>query len=102
MNQDQPPLHSIHKGTVHAIKDFGLFVELPGFPRNHGLVHVSQIAHHRVSSVEGELAGRTEVYVKVISLDGGKVALSMKVRDHSTRLVAQSLSPFHCMCYSLM
>ena len=42
-----PPLHSIHKATVHSIRPFGMFVRIEGY-RNHGLVHLSQVSEHEV------------------------------------------------------
>lgn len=40
---DTPPsVGSIHRGTVHTIKPFGLFIAIPGY-RRHVLVHHSQV-----------------------------------------------------------
>ena len=44
-----------------------------------GLVHISQLAHHRVNSVSDELSEGEQVMVKVLEIDRqGKVRLSRK------------------------
>ncbi len=64
-------------GTVKKIVDFGAFVEI--LPNVDGLVHISQLAHHRVKSVTDELAEGEEVLVKVLEVDRqGKIRLSRK------------------------
>lgn len=64
-------------GTVRKIVDFGAFVEI--LPNVDGLVHISQLAHHRVKSVTDELAEGEEVLVKVLEVDRqGKIRLSRK------------------------
>ena len=69
--EDEPPpeLHSIHRGKVASIKDYGVFVEMEG-RRRHGLVHISQVSGSRIEAEDlptivevGEA-----VWVKVISL----------------------------------
>jgi polyribonucleotide nucleotidyltransferase len=64
-------------GKVQRITDFGAFVEiLPGLD---GLLHVSEIANHRVKDVRDELKEGEQVMVKVINVDpSGKVRLSRK------------------------
>lgn len=42
MNDGPPTVGSIHRGTVHTIRPFGLFVAIEGF-RKHVLVHHSQV-----------------------------------------------------------
>ncbi len=69
---------SVHKGTVTRIATFGCFVKLgPGIE---GLVHISELAHHRVSRVDTMVSEGQEVDVKVLSFDrdSQKIALSMK------------------------
>ena len=64
-------------GTVRKIVDFGAFVEI--LPNVDGLVHISQLAHHRVKSVTDELAEGEEILVKVLEVDRqGKIRLSRK------------------------
>jgi polyribonucleotide nucleotidyltransferase len=64
-------------GTVRKIMDFGAFVEV--LPGTDGLVHISQLAHHRVKSVSDEVAEGDQILVKVLEIDRqGKIRLSRK------------------------
>ena len=67
----------IYKGKVVKIMDFGAFVEiLPGVD---GLVHISQLAEHRVNRVQDEVNEGDEIMVKVLEVDKqGKIRLSRK------------------------
>ncbi len=67
----------IYLGTVRKIMDFGAFVEI--LPGTDGLVHISQLAHHRVKAVSDEVAEGDQVLVKVLEIDKqGKIRLSRK------------------------
>jgi polyribonucleotide nucleotidyltransferase len=67
----------IYKGAVKKIMDFGAFVEV--VPNRDGLVHISQLAEHRVKRVEDVVKEGEEIYVKVIEIDdNGKIRLSHK------------------------
>ncbi|MPY91384.1 MAG: polyribonucleotide nucleotidyltransferase [Luteitalea sp.] len=72
-----PELHKTYLGKVVRIADFGAFIEiLPGMD---GLLHVSEIALHRVKDVRDELNEGDQVLVKVINVDpSGKIRLSRK------------------------
>jgi polyribonucleotide nucleotidyltransferase len=63
-------------GKVVRLAEFGAFVEL--FPGTDGLLHVSEIAEHRVKDVRDELKLGDQVLVKVLSIEGNKVRLSRK------------------------
>ncbi len=66
-----------YMGTVRKIVDFGAFVEI--LPNMDGLVHISQLAEHRVQSVSDELTEGEQVLVKVLEIDKqGKIRLSRK------------------------
>jgi polyribonucleotide nucleotidyltransferase len=57
--------------------DFGAFVEI--LPGTDGLLHVSEMAHHRVQDVRTEVKEGDQVLVKVVSIDpSGKIRLSRK------------------------
>ncbi len=72
----------IYEGEVVRIVDFGAFVNL--VPGRDGLVHISQIAQHRVENVADELSEGQTVRVKVLEVDRqGKVRLSMKALEES-------------------
>ncbi len=64
-------------GTVRKIMDFGAFVEV--LPGTDGLVHISQLAHHRVKAVTDEVKEGEQILVKVLEIDKqGKIRLSRK------------------------
>ncbi|HIP32324.1 MAG TPA: polyribonucleotide nucleotidyltransferase [Crocinitomicaceae bacterium] len=63
--------------TVKNIMDFGAFVEYT--PGQEALVHISEIAEHRVEKVTDELKEGQKVTVKIIGIDHlGRVKLSIK------------------------
>jgi polyribonucleotide nucleotidyltransferase len=67
----------IYHGKVVGIKEFGAFVEI--LPDRDGLLHISEIADHRIKQVEDVLKMGDEVWVKVIGVDDrGKVKLSRR------------------------
>jgi len=67
----------IYEGKVVRLADFGAFVNI--LPGKDGLVHISQIADHRVENVADELQEGQTVRVKVLEIDRqGRVRLSMK------------------------
>jgi polyribonucleotide nucleotidyltransferase len=70
-------LNKTYLGKVQRITDFGAFVEiLPGVD---GLLHISEIAPHRVKDVRDELKEGEQLLVKVINVDpSGKIRLSRK------------------------
>jgi polyribonucleotide nucleotidyltransferase len=72
-----PELNKTYLGKVQRITDFGAFVEI--MPGTDGLLHVSEIANHRVKDVRDELKEGEQVLVKVINIDPtGKIRLSKK------------------------
>jgi len=72
-----PELNKTYLGKVQRITDFGAFVEI--MPGTDGLLHVSEIANHRVKDVRDELKEGEQLMVKVINIDPtGKIRLSRK------------------------
>jgi polyribonucleotide nucleotidyltransferase len=72
-----PEVGKIYKGKVKRIVEFGAFVEI--LPGTDGLLHISQIAEHRIQRVQDVLSEGDEVNVKVIEIDtSGKIRLSRK------------------------
>jgi polyribonucleotide nucleotidyltransferase len=70
-------LNKTYMGKVQRITDFGAFVEI--MPGTDGLLHVSEIANHRVKDVRDELKEGQQILVKVINVDPtGKIRLSRK------------------------
>ncbi|CAI7764152.1 unnamed protein product [Closterium sp. NIES-53] len=80
-------VYGIYKGKVSRIMEFGCFVQidLPGsHEKKEGLVHVSQIASRRINSAKDAVERDQEVWVKVISMSGPKLSLSIRDVDQKT------------------
>lgn len=72
-----PKPGDIYTGKVVRIMNFGAFVEIA--IGKEGLLHISQIDHHRVEKVEDVLSVGDEVKVKVTEIDRqGRINLSRK------------------------
>jgi len=73
---------AVLKGTVTRTTAFGAFVKLA--PGIEGLVHISEIAGHRVSNVAAFIKEGQEVDVKVLNVDRDtqKISLSIKQAIH--------------------
>ena len=79
----EPEIGRIYTGKVVRIMDFGAFVNFIG--SRDGLVHISELAAHRVEKVTDIVKEGDEVKVKVLDIDDrGKVRLSMRVVDQDT------------------
>jgi len=70
----------VYNGKVVRIEEYGAFLEI--LPNIIGLLHVSEIAHHRVRSVRDVLKIGQMLEVKVISIDeDNKVRVSRKALE---------------------
>ncbi|HWX23758.1 MAG TPA: polyribonucleotide nucleotidyltransferase [Vicinamibacteria bacterium] len=70
-------LNKTYLGKVVRVVDFGAFVEI--LPGTDGLLHVSEMAAHRVQDVRSEVKEGDQILVKVVSIDpSGKIRLSRK------------------------
>ena len=67
---------SIVEGKVTRITNFGAFVELE--EGKVGLIHISEVAEVYVNDVHDFLSEGDTVQVKIVSMDGNKIALSLK------------------------
>ncbi|XP_031116099.1 probable pre-mRNA-splicing factor ATP-dependent RNA helicase DEAH5 [Ipomoea triloba] len=81
---EEPELYRVYKGRVSRVMDTGCFVQLDECRGKEGLVHVSQMATRRVSNAKDLVKRDQEVYVKVISVSGQKLSLSMRDVDQNT------------------
>lgn len=100
---ERPVLYKIYSGRVSSLKDFGAFVQLEGISGRAeginkyklakdmladnvaGLVHVSAIQQSgRVNSASDLLSRGQLVKVKVMSVAGSRISLSMKDVDQAT------------------
>jgi polyribonucleotide nucleotidyltransferase len=81
-----PEVGKTYLGKVVRIAEFGAFVEI--FPGTDGLLHVSEIAEHRVKEVKDELREGDQVLVKVLAIEGNRIKLSRKavLREQRAKL----------------
>ena len=72
-------------GKVVRLADFGAFIEI--FPGTDGLLHISEVAEHRIKDIRDELKMGDQLLVKVIAVEGNKVRLSRKavLRDQRAK-----------------
>jgi ribosomal protein S1 len=65
-------------GTVTRLADFGAFVDLGS--GSEGLVHISELAEHRIKSPKDVVKEQQVITVKVLSVDPAtrRIALSLK------------------------
>jgi polyribonucleotide nucleotidyltransferase len=71
-----PEVGKTYLGKVVRLAEFGAFVEI--FPGTDGLLHISEIAEHRVKDVKDELREGDQVMVKVLGIEGNRIKLSRK------------------------
>ncbi len=71
-----PEVGKTYLGKVVRLAEFGAFVEI--FPGTDGLLHVSEIAEHRVKEVKDELRDGDQILVKVLAIEGNRIKLSRK------------------------
>lgn len=74
----QPEVGEVYEGKVKSIMAFGAFVEF--MPGKDGLLHISEVNHSRLESMEGVLKEGEKIQVKLIGVDPktGKFKLSRK------------------------
>jgi polyribonucleotide nucleotidyltransferase len=71
-----PEIGKTYLGKVVRLAEFGAFIEL--FPGTDGLLHISEIAEHRVKEVKDELNEGDQVLVRVLGIEGNRIKLSRK------------------------
>jgi polyribonucleotide nucleotidyltransferase len=81
-----PEIGRTYLGKVVRLAEFGAFVEI--FPGTDGLLHVSEIAEHRVKEVKDELREGDQILVKVLAIEGNRIKLSRKavLREQRAKL----------------
>ncbi len=74
-----PEVGDVYDSVVKSIVAFGAFVEF--MPGKQGLLHISEISHSRLETMDGVLKEGDEIKVKLIGVDPktGKFKLSHKV-----------------------
>ncbi len=75
-----PEIGAVYKGEVVKIMDFGAFVRIK--TGTDGLVHISELANHRVKKVSDVVKEGDIIKVKVLDITrDGKIRLSLKAVD---------------------
>ncbi len=84
-----PEIGRTYLGTVTRLAEFGAFVEI--IPGTDGLLHISEVAEHRIKDIKDELKEGDQVLVKVLSVEGNRIKLSRKaiLKEQRARLEAQ-------------
>ena len=83
---DSPKLLKVYNGSVTGVKDFGAFVNIQGVKgKVDGLVHVSAMQEGVRVNHPSDLVSRGQpVKVKIMSIEGNRIGLSMKEVDQIT------------------
>src|ERR1700759_2531580 len=84
-----PEVGKTYLGKVVRLAEFGAFVEI--IPGTDGLLHISEIAEHRVKEVKDELKEGAQVLVKVLGIEGNRIKLSRKaiLKEQRAKMAAQ-------------
>ena len=74
-----PEIGNVYEAEVKSIMPYGAFVEF--MPGKQGLLHISEISHSRLETLEGVLKEGEKIQVKLLEIDNktGKFKLSRKV-----------------------
>jgi polyribonucleotide nucleotidyltransferase len=88
-----PEIGKVYLGKVVRLAEFGAFVEL--FPGTDGLLHISEIAEHRVKEVKDELSEGDQIMVKVLAIEGNRIKLSRKalIKEQKAKLAHSAPAP---------
>jgi polyribonucleotide nucleotidyltransferase len=78
-------------GKVVRLVEFGAFVEI--FPGTDGLLHISEVAEHRIRNIRDELKEGDQVLVKCVAIEGNKIRLSRKALLREQRDKRGSTAP---------
>jgi small subunit ribosomal protein S1 len=73
---------------VSRIAQFGAFVKLA--PGVEGLIHISELAHHKVFRVENVVKEGEEVECKVLSVDAEAQRMSLSLKATIAKAVKES------------
>lgn len=77
--ENQYQIDQVIEGKVVQIKEYGAFVELePGLD---GLVHISEIAHKRVTNIADELTVGETVQAKILDIDRERKRISLSIKE---------------------
>ncbi|MEO8268491.1 MAG: S1 RNA-binding domain-containing protein [Aureliella sp.] len=85
------PTGSVVNGAVTRIAEFGAFVRIATGVE--GLIHISELAHHRVQNVATVVQEGQEVEVKILSVDAEqqRISLSLKAAQAAPETASNAL-----------
>ena len=90
----------VYTGKIVRLEEYGGFVEI--LPNIVGLLHISEIAHHRIRNIRDALKMGQTVQVKVLAIDeDNKIKLSKRALEHNSSPSSdfnqnrQNKSPFY-------
>jgi small subunit ribosomal protein S1 len=89
--EDRFPTDAVVNGKVTRVAEFGAFVELE--PGLEGLVHVSELAAHRVRAPADVVKPGQEVRVRVLELDKEKRRIALSIRRAEEAMPAATSAP---------
>ena len=73
---------NVLEGTITGITKFGAFVDLG--EKQTGLVHISEVSNEYVENINDFLKVTDQVKVKVLTVEGNKISLSIKQTQPNT------------------
>jgi len=82
------PVGATVRGPVSRIAQFGAFVKLA--PGVEGLIHISELAHHKVFRVENVVKEGEEVECKVLSVDADAQRIGLSLKATIAKAVKES------------
>lgn len=75
---DETKMHQTYLAKITRIANFGAFASLSN--GKEGLIHISQISHHKINDISKHLKLGQKVSVKVVEIDRyGRIRLTMKI-----------------------
>jgi len=92
---------NMYDGTISGISSYGLFVTIGGCVE--WLVHISEISYGHVDSIDkfGKVGDKTKV--KVISLDDGKISLSIKkIKEDPRSIIASKFTEWDVIQWEII
>jgi small subunit ribosomal protein S1 len=79
-------------GVVDSIKDYGIFVSLPG--RKTGLLHVSEISDGKTGDLRKRFALGSEIEVQILSIDTETQKISLSTKSLSNKAEESNVTDF--------
>ncbi len=82
---------SIVRGPITRLAQFGAFVRIA--PGVEGLIHISELAHHRVYAVQNVVQEGQEVEAKVLAVDSDQQRISLSLKATLQKATKEETKP---------